>query len=347
MNKVDENFLKELQEQCFREGAEHIAGYREALARMLKTPNDSLSDMLKACHSIKGTLQASGYLHCSDFVHQLESAITNVLNYLESNKITPAEDDLRVLEFLCSDAIQYLETYFTELKEANTDKPEMVTSRIHSVTIISEWKCGANTESLVDVIPSASDHKEVIPFDEPAKEPDLSTLLDQQIQVAEKVLTEQSRNAPKVVEPDTTLSNLYLLCKNGERYFGIQIERVVEIVQRQKWNSLPSMVDGLSGLMNLRGEVLPVIDMKRTLGDRLMVVSDDKLSRSYIVVCQVSGTKYGFPVEDAQQVLELDTDKFQPADTLQFERDSQMVTHFSLQENKTILILDLNKAFAA
>lgn len=52
----------------------------------------------------------------------------------------------------------------------------------------------------------------------------------------------------------------------SEEVFGIAIERVVEIIKLQRVFTIPGLTDFLSGVMNVRGSVVPLIDLRRRFG---------------------------------------------------------------------------------
>ncbi len=65
--------------------------------------------------------------------------------------------------------------------------------------------------------------------------------------------------------------------------FGIELKRVVEILRRQKFTTLPRLPDFIVGVINLRGDVIPVVDMRRRFGltpsplkERIIIVKADR-----------------------------------------------------------------------
>lgn len=134
--------------------------------------------------------------------------------------------------------------------------------------------------------------------------------------------------------------SIFLLCKNGTRYFGVPIEPIIEIVESKSWTPFPGRRKDLLGLMNLRGEVIPIVNFCETFGG---LGIDARLS---VIVCKWNGTTYGFPVEEVEQVVELDSSKFQQVDGVVSPEMAGLLTHLSLMNGRNILILDLNKGFA-
>jgi chemotaxis signal transduction protein len=107
------------------------------------------------------------------------------------------------------------------------------------------------------------------------------------------------------------------------------------VVQKRNLNKLPFPHPKLLGLMTLRGEVIPVLNLYRALGPTVNSV--------YAVVCRISSDLYAFPVDEAQQVNLFDPNNFQVIDELTSEKTSGVITHLSIVEDATYLILDIGR----
>ena len=65
-----------------------------------------------------------------------------------------------------------------------------------------------------------------------------------------------------VLENEDTLKNMYLTFRLGNEDYGIEIRYVTEIVGMQKITEVPDMPNFVKGVVNLRGQVIPVLDMR-------------------------------------------------------------------------------------
>lgn len=345
----EEDFLKDLQIQCVKDAAEHLAQFREALPGLQKQPSETIKGMMKICHTLKGNLQAVGFNHCAEFMHSFESAMVGIEQQIRGRPM--AENDAFVLEFFLSDAIQGLEAYFNELGAKLADAPEMREGRKHLITMLATWTASGAAAAPAP-IPTAAEHAHAPVRAETAavSAPQMAAPgSDAHLAPAPSAggsSLPSSAKSPLPVVRDSESRN-YLLCRNGNRNFGIPIERVVEVVQSQSWNRLPATRRDLHGLLNLRGEVIPLVNLTETLGE--MPGSDDPKApvdrRSYIVVCRANGAHFGFMVEDAQQVIELDETKFQPIGGLSRGLATNLVTHFCLLDERNVMILALERSF--
>lgn len=81
--------------------------------------------------------------------------------------------------------------------------------------------------------------------------------------------------------------------------FGIAIERTVEIIRKQKVFSVPGLPDFLSGVMSVRGVVIPLIDLRRRFG----LMPSGKKER--IIITRFEKEKIGFLVDEVKDILSL------------------------------------------
>jgi purine-binding chemotaxis protein CheW len=89
----------------------------------------------------------------------------------------------------------------------------------------------------------------------------------------------------------------FAVFKIGDEDFGIEIKRVVEILKVQKTHSLPELPDFLSGVITVRGELIPLLDLKRRFGFQ----SSSKKER--ILIVQYDNEKIGLLVDEIQEII--------------------------------------------
>jgi len=86
----------------------------------------------------------------------------------------------------------------------------------------------------------------------------------------------------------------------SDEIFGIPIERVVEIIRVQKVFSIPGLPSFLSGVMSVRGSVIPLIDLRRRFG----TMPSGRKER--IILSRFRNEKIGFLVDEIQDIVALD-----------------------------------------
>jgi purine-binding chemotaxis protein CheW len=109
-------------------------------------------------------------------------------------------------------------------------------------------------------------------------------------------------------DDEDTLADKYLSFKLGMESYGIDIKNILEIVELQKIIEIPDMPDYIKGVMNLRGKVIPVMDLRKrfSLEDRIY---DD---RNCIIIVKISNVSVGMIVDNVDEVLEIPQENIEP-----------------------------------
>ncbi len=101
----------------------------------------------------------------------------------------------------------------------------------------------------------------------------------------------------------------YVTFKSGNEYFGLKIECVNEIIMMQEIAQIPESEEYIKGLINLRGKIIPVMDVRIRFKQEPLEYND----RTCIIVINVKGTVVGLIVEKISEVVEIaDTDIMEP-----------------------------------
>lgn len=87
--------------------------------------------------------------------------------------------------------------------------------------------------------------------------------------------------------------------------FGVETEYVVEIITNKDITYLPRLPEYILGVMNLRGTILPIVDLRVRLGKP---VTDDSL----IIVLQIGVTQFGIMIDAIDQILEIPEESILP-----------------------------------
>lgn len=113
-------------------------------------------------------------------------------------------------------------------------------------------------------------------------------------------------------EDQADTSDQFLTFAVGGETFGMNISGVREIIQCGRLTSVPLMPDAIAGVTNLRGEVLPVVDLARRLG----LPQQEKTKRTSIVVTELKfdgqDVVLGVIVDTVDQVLVVEQKSIEP-----------------------------------
>ncbi len=102
--------------------------------------------------------------------------------------------------------------------------------------------------------------------------------------------------------------NKYVTFKSGNEYFGLKIEYVNEIIVYQEITEIPESDDYIKGLINLRGKIIPVIDVRIRFKQEPLEYTD----RTCIIIVNVNDIVVGLIVEKIAEVVEIKEEDILP-----------------------------------
>jgi purine-binding chemotaxis protein CheW len=121
--------------------------------------------------------------------------------------------------------------------------------------------------------------------------------------------------------------------------YGVDISTVHEIIRMQAITKVPRAPDFVEGIINLRGKVIPVVDMRKRFG--LTVSQQTKDSR--IVVVDISDQEVGMVVDAVIEVLRIPSESVDPPSTVITTSDSTYLQGIAKLEDRLIILLDLEQ----
>lgn len=104
----------------------------------------------------------------------------------------------------------------------------------------------------------------------------------------------------------------YVTFMSGHEYFGLKIECVNEIIVLQEITAVPDTEDYIKGLINLRGKIIPVIDVRIRFGQEPVPYTD----RTCIIVLNIGETVVGLIVERIAEVVEIPQSNIIPSPSI-------------------------------
>ena len=126
----------------------------------------------------------------------------------------------------------------------------------------------------------------------------------------------------------------------GEEEFGVDILRVQEILRTMAITRVPKAPDFVEGVINLRGKVIPIIDLRKRFA--LEVREHDKHTR--IIVIEISNMIVGFVVDAVSEVLRVPADTVEPPPpAVMGGIDSEYISGAGKLEDRLLILLDLDK----
>ncbi|MBW8036716.1 MAG: chemotaxis protein CheW [Planctomycetes bacterium] len=129
----------------------------------------------------------------------------------------------------------------------------------------------------------------------------------------------------------------------ASEYYGVDIGAVREIIRMQGITRVPGAESFVEGLINLRGRVVPVVDLRK----RLNLAVGEQTKDSRIVVVDIAGQDVGVVVDGVTEVLRIPLSSIEPPSSMVTSVESDYLRGIAKLETKLIILLDLDKVFSA
>ncbi len=125
----------------------------------------------------------------------------------------------------------------------------------------------------------------------------------------------------------------------GNEEFGVDILKVQEINRMMRLTIVPNTPQYIEGVINLRGRIIPVIDLRTRLG----LPHKEPDANTRIIVTEVEENTVGFIVDEVNEVLRIPKSIIEPPPAMVGEVNSDFITAIAKLNNTLLILLDLNK----
>jgi purine-binding chemotaxis protein CheW len=133
----------------------------------------------------------------------------------------------------------------------------------------------------------------------------------------------------------------YLTFSLEKEEFGIAINYVNEIIGMQKINDIPEVSSFVKGIINLRGSIIPIIDMRLKF-KKPQAEYDD---RTCIVIVDIDGISAGLIVDKVAEVINIEDTAISPPPDFRTGFQNRYINGIGKLEDSVILLLDCEKIF--
>lgn len=143
------------------------------------------------------------------------------------------------------------------------------------------------------------------------------------------------------------VANQYLSYSLAGEEFALDITRVREVLDLTRITHIPRMPDYLRGVINLRGQVVPVVDQRTKFG--LDQVADTKDTRIIILEIEVGGEGVilGAVADAVHEVMEIEPERIAAPPSLGGCLRSEYIRGMGRREEDFVIILDVDRIFSA
>lgn len=134
-------------------------------------------------------------------------------------------------------------------------------------------------------------------------------------------------------------SEKYLSFLIDRQYYAFHINDVREIIEMQDITPVPEFPDYAKGIINLRGTLIPIIDVRLRFCKNEM----DYNERTCIIILNLPEIEVGFIVDTVDEVLDIDNEDISPVPKLSDIKTRRFIQGVGKTANKIIMILDAKK----
>ena len=154
----------------------------------------------------------------------------------------------------------------------------------------------------------------------------------------EPTMSHATANAAVLQEADE-----FLTFALGKEEYGVDILKVQEIRSYEGVTRLPDAPDYIKGVINLRGTIVPVIDMRL----KFRLENADYSALTVMIVLSVAGRVVGIVVDSVSDVVRLGGEQIRPVPELGATIDSQFLTGIGTLDERMLILLDIERLMAS
>ena len=125
----------------------------------------------------------------------------------------------------------------------------------------------------------------------------------------------------------------------GDEEFGVDILKVQEINRMLDVTKVPNAPEYVDGVINLRGRVIPIIDLRR----RFNMERKERDKNTRIIVVELQGKTVGFLVDGVREVLRIPTSVTEPPPAMTTRIGGDYITAVGKLEDRLLILLDLER----
>jgi purine-binding chemotaxis protein CheW len=139
----------------------------------------------------------------------------------------------------------------------------------------------------------------------------------------------------------------YLTFELGQEVFALEVSYVREILELTNMTKVPKTPDFMRGVINLRGSVVPVLDLRLKFG----MTAAEKTINTCIIVVEVNidneKTVIGVLVDSVQEVFELEPEQIEPPPRIGTQLRTDFIKGMGKKDDQFIIVLNIDKVFSA
>jgi purine-binding chemotaxis protein CheW len=143
------------------------------------------------------------------------------------------------------------------------------------------------------------------------------------------------------------MTNTYLSFTINKELYAVNVEKVLEVLERQEITSVPNVPEVIKGIVNFRGEIVPVFESRIKFN---LPARDDNASFVIIVLDLLKDNenyRIGAIVDKVKDVITLSGTEIKQVPAMSKDFNADFLSGIVKRDNEFILLLDVNKVFTS
>ncbi len=133
----------------------------------------------------------------------------------------------------------------------------------------------------------------------------------------------------------------YIVFKLNEEKFAASINHIASITEYASITPLPNGPAYIDGLLNLRGDIIPVVNLKKRFK-----MTEQKMNEKRILIARKGDLQIGFLVDDASQSMTVEESLVMAPPKIAIKRDNAYISEVCVHNNELIIVIDLDKVLS-
>ncbi len=133
----------------------------------------------------------------------------------------------------------------------------------------------------------------------------------------------------------------YIIFKLNDEKFAANINHIASITEYTSITPLPNGPAYVDGLLNLRGDIIPVVNLKKRFK-----MAEQKMNEKRILIARKDNVQIGFLVDDASQSMTVEESKILPPPQIAIKRENDYISEVCIYNNELIIVVDLDRVLS-
>jgi purine-binding chemotaxis protein CheW len=141
---------------------------------------------------------------------------------------------------------------------------------------------------------------------------------------------------------NTAIENKYVIFTLDDEEYGFDVSRVIEIVRLEKLIPIPHSKEYFMGMVDIRGKVIPVIDLKK----KLYIYQENSQNPEKLIIVELFNKRIALAVDKVLNVIDFHTEEIDAGPPAVKSFHTKYISGIGKKENRFVVLINLNTLFA-